>query len=77
MIAPALGIIGNNYTTDTFSGDGATTDFALSTSSTTDNTFVFIDGVQQNPTDAYSVTNALLAFTEAPGTGASIVARYA
>lgn len=76
MIAPTLGISTTNFSTDSFSGDGATTDFALSTFSTTDNTFVFIDGVQQNPTDAYSVTNALLAFTEAPETGASIVVRY-
>jgi len=77
MITPTLGINVTNFITDAFSGDGTTTDFALSTSSTTDNTFVFIDGVQQNPTDAYSVTNALLAFTEAPETGASIVARHA
>jgi hypothetical protein len=50
-----------------FNGDGVTTAFTLTTSSTTNSIIVSINGVLQIPTLAYSVTSGTtLTFTEAP-----------
>jgi len=57
------------YTTiteDSFTGDGSTTAFTLSQNSTTNGTFVSVNGVLQIPTTAYSVSGTTLTFTEAP-----------
>ena len=54
---------------DQFNGDGATVAFTLSQESTTAASIVSINGVQQIPTTAYSVTGTTLTFTEAPATG--------
>ena len=49
-----------------FTGDGSTTAFTLSQSSTTAGTVIAINGVVQIPTTAYSVSGTTLTFTEAP-----------
>ena len=57
------------YTTITensFTGDGTTTAFTLAQNSTTNGTFVSVNGVLQIPTTAYSVSGTTLTFTEAP-----------
>jgi len=57
------------YTTITessFTGDGSTTAFTLAQNSTTNGTFVSVNGVLQIPTTAYSVSGNVLTFTEAP-----------
>jgi hypothetical protein len=52
--------------TDQFNGDGSTLSFTLAQNSTTAGTLVMINGVVQVPTVAYTVTNKILTFTEAP-----------
>jgi hypothetical protein len=54
---------------DQFNGDGSTVAFTLTQESTTAASIVSINGVQQIPTTAYSVTGTTLTFTEAPATG--------
>ena len=49
--------------------DGSNTQFTLSANSTTNGTLVSINGVLQIPSTAYSVTNAVVTFTEAPAIG--------
>jgi hypothetical protein len=56
-------------TDEQFNGDGTTVAFTLSQNSTTAGAIVSINGVQQIPTTAYSITTNVLTFTEAPATG--------
>ena len=58
-----------DVTKDSFSGDGSTTDFTLSKSSTGLDVEVFVENVQQEPTSAYSVAGKTLSFTAAPPSG--------
>lgn len=69
------------YVTQTFSGDGTTVDFTLSSSPTLlGNVEVFISGVRQKPTTDYSLSsfNSTLTFTSAPFAGTNnIFVRWA
>jgi len=56
-------------TDDQFAGDDVTVAFTLSEESTTSGTIVAINGIQQIPTTAYSVSGTTITFTEAPATG--------
>ena len=56
-------------TDDQFNGDDSTVAFTLSEESTTSGTIVAINGIQQIPTTAYSVSGTTITFTEAPATG--------
>ena len=70
----ALGniLLGANYITDSFTGDGFTTAFTLSVAANSkNNTQVYIDGVYQNKT-TYSLNTATLTFSVAPSLDASI-----
>jgi len=51
---------------DTFNGNGSNTVFTLSVTTTTDKTFVYLNGVLQTPTTDYSVANTTLTFITAP-----------
>ena len=67
----------NTFTTDSFTGNGSTTAYALSqTVSSEDNLLVFIEGVFQQQ-DAYSIATAsgttTLTFSSAPANGNSIL----
>ena len=62
-------IEGANYalvTSDSFTGDGATTEFTLSSAATTNGTIVNINGALQQPTTAYSVSGTTITMVEAP-----------
>ena len=65
----------NSIVTDTFTGNGSTVDFTLSSAmGSVNNLIVFIDGVYQNP-DAYSLPAATtLRFSAAPANSRKIVA---
>ena len=52
-----------------FTGTGSQTVYTLSANATTAGTIVSINGVQQIPTTAYSVSDTTLTFTEAPEVG--------
>ena len=56
---------------NSFTGNGSTTVYTLSSSPTEDNTLVYIDGVYQNKT-AYSIVDTGLTFSAAPANGAAI-----
>ena len=61
---------------NTFTGDGSTTAYTLSSSPLLANTLVYIDGVYQNKS-AYSVANDVITFSAAPASGAVIEATAA
>lgn len=55
---------------DKFNGTGACTQFTLTRSISDSNAIeVLVNGVQQEPTVSYSVTNGVLIFDEAPSSG--------
>ncbi len=56
---------------NSFTGNGSTTAYTLSSSPVEDNTLVYIDGVYQNKT-SYAIVNNVLTFSEAPATSAAI-----
>ena len=70
----ALGnlIVGANFITDAFTGDGSTVAFTLSVAANSkNNTQVHVDGVYQNKA-GYSLNGAVLTFSEAPPLNAAI-----
>lgn len=65
------------YRYDTFSGDGTTTNYALSEDpAVLANLDVSISGVVQVPGTDYSLVNGSLVFASAPANGTTILARY-
>ena len=65
-------VLGANYVSDTFTGNGSTTVYTLTTAPGSKlNTQVYIDGVYQEKS-TYSLTGSTLTFTEAPPLNASI-----
>lgn len=83
-------LVANNFptfdvsdnTVDSFTGDNVTTDFTLSkTPANNQNVLVTLDGVVQYPSDAfvtraYTVTENVLSFVSAPGSGVEIQVRH-
>ncbi len=61
---------------ETFEGDDSTTEFVLLASTTTNDTIITLNGVVQSPGNAYSISDTILTFTEAPKTGDSIEVRF-
>jgi hypothetical protein len=60
-------ILGIQFTLDSYTGNGSNTIYTLSTSlSTSNNSFVYLNGVAQVPTTDYSVSGSTLTFTTAP-----------
>jgi hypothetical protein len=64
-----------NYYTDTFTGNGSNTQFSLSVSSTTNNSIVFVSGIGQLPTSAYSISGQVITFTEAVANNTTVEVR--
>jgi hypothetical protein len=67
--------VGSATALDSFTGDGSTTAFTLSASSSTDNVIVTIQGVVQKATTTYTVSGTTLTFNEAPLLNEQIEAR--
>ena len=67
---------GTDFIIDNFSGNGSLTAFTLSQSSTTNNAFVYYNGVMMKPTEDYSVAGATLTFTFTPQNASEIMVRY-
>lgn len=66
-----------NHRYDTFTGDGATTTFALTQDpAVIGNLDVSISGVVQIPAADYLLVNGNLVFTNAPANGTTVLARY-
>ena len=61
--------------TRTATGDGSTTTFTVTTGSTVDNVFVFLNGVCQVPTTDYTISSTTLTFTTAPASADAIQIR--
>lgn len=70
------GIGATPFQIQNFTGDGATVNFTLATTPTSENsTFVYINGVYQNK-NTYSIANATITFSEAPPTTSKIEVMY-
>mgnify|MGYP003326954947 CR=1 FL=1 len=65
-------------TKDTFTGDGSTTSFTMTTTPTdAKNVIVYIDGVMQEPTTNYTMSGTTITTAgEAAHTGARIVVMH-
>lgn len=70
--APAVSL---SYTTRTGTGDGATTDFTVTSGATVDSVVVTENGIVQRPTNDYTISGTTLTFTTAPATGVAIQIR--
>lgn len=65
------------YTADTFTADGTTTQFTLTGDpGSVGNLQVSVDGLMQVPSSDYSIVSGKLVFLSAPTAGAQILARY-
>jgi hypothetical protein len=70
--------VGDSLIRETFTGNGSTSVFTLTKSPAgTDYTTVFIDGVFQIPTSAWSLSGFTVTFTDPPYNGAVISIQYA
>lgn len=65
-----------NYSKGTFTGDGSTVNFTISSGRAVDNVLVFVNGICLTPTDDYTIASTTLTFTTAPTSGAEITVRY-
>jgi hypothetical protein len=66
----------NGYSLDTFSGNGSTTTFTLSTAVGVNDAFVFYNGVCMQPTTDYGISGTTLTFTFTPLNSSNIMVRY-
>ena len=63
-----------NFTVDTFTGDGSTTSYTLSTTPASENAIlVIVDGIVQVKSINYSLSGTILTLTGAPDSGSSVV----
>jgi hypothetical protein len=70
------GIGASPFQVQNFTGDGSTVTFTLNTTPANENsTFVYINGVYQNK-NTYSITNAIITFSEAPPVTSKIEVMY-
>ena len=66
---------GGTITSDVLNGDGSTTQFALSSNTSTTGVLVSVNGTIQKPSTAYTVSNNTITFTEIPALGDTIEVR--
>jgi hypothetical protein len=64
------------YSKGTFTGDGSTQAFTISSGRAVDDVLVFVNGVCLVPTDDYTISGTTLTFVTAPTSGAEITVRY-
>ena len=64
-----------SFTTRAYTGDGSTTEFEITAGNTIQTVLVFLNGVNQRPTDDYTVAGSILTFTTAPSAGELIIIR--
>ena len=75
-VGPGTGVQGT-LASDLFTGDGATTDFDLSSSiDYPRNTIVSINGLLQSPVTNYTISGSGLTFPEAPSSGLEVEVRH-
>ena len=70
-----VGASNGAISTQAFAGDGSTSAFTLSSQADSATVMVTLNGVVQEPTVAYTVSNVTLSFTEAPASGDRIEVR--
>ena len=64
-----------SFTTRAYTGDGSTTEFEITEANTIQTILVFLNGVNQRPTDDYTVSGSILTFAAAPSAGELIIIR--
>lgn len=64
------------YSKSTFTGDGSTVGFTISSGRAVDNILVFVNGICLVPTDDYTIASTTLTFVIAPTNGAEITVRF-
>ena len=69
------GSSGGNFVTRTYTGDGNTTIYTVTSGVTADNILVMENGIVQTPTSDYTVSGANLQFTTAPAANIAIQVR--
>jgi len=69
------GTVNSSYVTRTYTGNGSTTGFTVTSGVTVDSVIVSLSGIVQTPTTDYSVTGTTLTFTTAPPNGVQIQIR--
>lgn len=69
------GTVNSPYVTRTYTGNGSTTGFTVTSGVTVDGVIVSLSGIVQTPTTDYSITGTTLTFTTAPPNGVSIQIR--
>ena len=60
------------FRTDSFTGNGSVNTYSLSYATSTNNALVFINGVEQEPSSAYTVSGSTITFSENIANGATI-----
>ena len=63
------------YVTRTYTGDGSTAGFTVTSGTTVDSVLVFLNGVSQKPTTDYTISSTTLTFDSAPDSGQIVVIR--
>ena len=66
----STGYVGRSYT-----GDGVTTNFTVTSGANVFNVLVFLDGICQMPTTDYTISGTIITFIPAPLSGMSIQIR--
>jgi hypothetical protein len=64
-----------SFTTRAYTGDGSTTVFGITEGNTVQTVMVFLNGVNQRPTDDYTIAGSTLTFATAPSAGELIIIR--
>ena len=71
----SIGAANGSIQSDLFTGTGACTEFALSQSSDSERTFIFVNGVSQKPITDFTVSGSVLTLNVPPANGTIVEAR--
>jgi len=67
--------LNSSYVTRTYTGDGTTAAFTVTSGTSTNSVIVTLSGIVQTPTDDYTISGTSLTFTTAPANGLGIQIR--